>query len=178
MHRVSSKVGVNDQALPWWHDWPGPLQWQCDGCFCDQQWREAGLRISPSPLQHLFHLYAVQDLEKGVYIHYRLDSSHFDLHRLTAKTKSLQTLLQEVPNTPSLHTITIDDKPLANVEHSKYLGSTISRGSSLPPLWLWDMDTVLQAYEETGALPHASSLLHPGNQEAGPHPQSEGPRSS
>ena len=32
--------------------------------------------------------HAVQDLEKGVYIRYRLDSSLFDLRRLTAKTKS------------------------------------------------------------------------------------------
>ena len=61
--------------------------------------REAGLRTSSGPLQRLFLLYAVpcgQDLEKGVYIRYRLDGSLFDLRRLTAKTKSIQTLLQEV----------------------------------------------------------------------------------
>ena len=40
--------------------------------------------------------HAVQDLEKGVYICYHLDGSLFDLHRLTVKMKSLQTLLQEV----------------------------------------------------------------------------------
>ena len=37
--------------------------------------------------------HATQDLEKGVYIRYRLDSPLFDQRRLTAKTKSLQTLL-------------------------------------------------------------------------------------
>ena len=40
--------------------------------------------------------HAVQNLMKGVYICYCLDGSLFDLRRLTAKTKSLQTLLQEV----------------------------------------------------------------------------------
>ena len=40
--------------------------------------------------------HAVRDLKKGVYIRYRLDSSLFDLRRLTAETKSLQSLLQEV----------------------------------------------------------------------------------
>ena len=40
--------------------------------------------------------HAVRDLEKGVYIPYRLDGSLFDLRCLTAKTKSLQTLLQVV----------------------------------------------------------------------------------
>ena len=40
--------------------------------------------------------YAVQYLEKGVYIRYRLDGSLFDLRWLTVKTKSLQTLLQEI----------------------------------------------------------------------------------
>ena len=115
--------------------------------------------------------------------------------------------------------IYIDDKPLANVEHLKYLGSTIFCDGSLDreidnriskasqalgtpaikcsanstsaylrnwrstmpwffPLWLWDVDTISQAYQETGALPHASSPLHPGNQVAGPHHQSKGPRSS
>ena len=40
--------------------------------------------------------HAVQDLQKGVYIRYRLDDSLFDLCRLTVKTKNLQALLQEV----------------------------------------------------------------------------------
>ena len=40
--------------------------------------------------------HAVRDLEKGVYIRYRLDGSLFDLRRLTAKTKTLQTLPQVV----------------------------------------------------------------------------------
>ena len=40
--------------------------------------------------------HAVRDLEKGVYIRCRLDGSLFDLRRLAAKTKSLQSLLQEV----------------------------------------------------------------------------------
>lgn len=122
--------------------------------------------------------HAVRDLEKGVYIRYRLDGSLFDLRRLTAKTKSLQALLQEVlfaddcalvahaesdlqmmldrfseasklfgltvslgktevlhqpaPNThPPAPSIVIDDTPLANVEHFKYLGSTISCDGSL-----------------------------------------------
>ena len=127
------------------------------------------------------------------------------------------------PTCTSSPTITIDDKPFANVEHFKYLRSIIScdgsldreidtriskasqaLGSlrnqvlsehniclstklkvynavvlpSLPPLWLWDVDTVSQTYQETGALLHPSSPLHPGNQVAGPHHQSGGPRSS
>ena len=234
-------------------------------------WRmhEAGLRTSPGPLQCLFFTcmlsHAVQDLEVVVYIRYHLDSFLFDLRRLTAKMKSLQTPLQEVlyaddcalvahaeqdlqrmldcfseasklfgltislretevlhqpaPIHPLSPTITIDDKPLANVEHFKYLGSAISCDVSLdreidtriskasqvlgslrnwvlskhniclstklqvynavvPPLRLWDVDTVLQAYQETGSLPHASSPLQPGNQVAGPHHQFGGPRSS
>ena len=40
--------------------------------------------------------HAVQDLEKGVNICYRLNGSLFDLRRLTAKTRSLKTFLQEV----------------------------------------------------------------------------------
>ena len=34
-------------------------------------------------------VHAVQDLENGVYVRYRLDGALFDLRRLTAKTKSL-----------------------------------------------------------------------------------------
>ena len=108
-----------------------------------------------------------------------LDGSLFKLRRLTAKTKSRQTLLQKVlfaddcaleahaeqdlqwmldrfseasklfgltislgktkvlhqpanySQTLPLTTITINDKPLANVEHFKYLGSTISCDGSL-----------------------------------------------
>jgi len=122
--------------------------------------------------------HAVRGLEKGVYIRYRLDGSLFDLRRLTAKTKSLQTLLQEVlfadgcalvahtesdlqmmldrfseasklfgltvslgktevlhqpaPNThPPAPSIVFDNTQLANVEHFKYLGSTISCDGSL-----------------------------------------------
>ena len=40
--------------------------------------------------------HAVRDQERGVYICYRLDGSLFDLRRLAAKTKNLQSLLQEV----------------------------------------------------------------------------------
>ena len=39
--------------------------------------------------------HATRNLKKGVYIRYRLDGSLFDLRRLTAKTKRLQTLLQK-----------------------------------------------------------------------------------
>ena len=113
----------------------------------------------------------------GIYIHYRLDGSLFDLRRLTAKTRSLQNHLQEVlfandctlvahseqdlqwmldhfseasklfgltislgkmevlhqpaPYSHPPPPITIDDTPLANIEHFKYLGSTISCDGSL-----------------------------------------------
>ena len=40
--------------------------------------------------------HATCGLNKGVYIRYRLDGSLFDLHRLTAKTKSKEMLLQEI----------------------------------------------------------------------------------
>ena len=161
----------------WRHDWPGPLQWQCDGCFHDQQRREAGLRTSPGPLQHLFHLYAVQDLEKGGL--HSLPLGRLPLQpALTYKDeepansplrgslcrrlrtngpcrtrpaadagpllRGIQALRSDnqsrkdggaLPTctilTPPSPTITIDNKPLANVEHFKYLGSTISCDGSL-----------------------------------------------
>ena len=40
-------------------------------------------------------LHAIRDLDCGIYIHYRLDGSHLDLRRLTAKTKMLKRLLLE-----------------------------------------------------------------------------------
>ena len=135
--------------------------------------------------------YAVQDLEKGVYIRYRLDRSFFDLRRLTAKTKSLQTLLQEVlfaddcalvahaeqnlqrmldrfseaskllgkmevlhqpaPYSCPSPTITIDDKQLANVEHFKYLGSTISCDGSRDREFV---TRISKASELQGSLPN------------------------
>uniref|UniRef100_K7E252 RNA-directed DNA polymerase n=1 Tax=Monodelphis domestica TaxID=13616 RepID=K7E252_MONDO len=52
----------------------------------------------------LFNLYftqvlrhAVMDLDLGIYIKYRLDGSLFDLCRLTAKTKTIETLILEAP---------------------------------------------------------------------------------
>lgn len=39
---------------------------------------------------------AMQDFEEGVYIDYCYDGSIFDLHRLSVKTKTLTSLLQEV----------------------------------------------------------------------------------
>ena len=140
-----------------------------------------GCVLSPVPFHVFFTCmlsHAVRDLEKGVYIRYRLNSSLFDLRRLATKTKSLHSLLQEVlfaddcalaahtesdqqlmldrfssasklfgmtvslgktkvlhqpgPNTyPPAHNIVIDDTLLANVEHFKYLGSTLSCDGSL-----------------------------------------------
>ena len=119
--------------------------------------------------------------------------------------------------TPPPPNITLDDKPLANVEHFKYLGSTISCDGSLdreidtriskasirncvlnehnihlfkkmkvynavilPSLLYGCVTWTLYRWhiKKTGALPHASSVLHPRNQVVGPHHQSEGPRSS
>ena len=132
-HRVSSKVGVDDQALPWRHDWPGHLQWQCDGCFRDQQRREGGLLFNVFFLSMLSH--AVQDLEKRVYIRYRMDGSLFDLRRLTAKTKSLQTLLQEVLFADDCALVAHAEQDLQRMldnfsEASKLFGLTISLGKT------------------------------------------------
>ena len=180
-HPVSSKVGVDDQALPWRHDLPGPLQWQCDVCFRDQQRREAGLRTNPSPL---FPLYAVPcyprsgegclpSLSLGR-LPFRPASTHSKdekpanspprgslcqrqrtngprRRRPAADSRPLLRGIQALQldnqsrkdgvaprrcstnlhhTTPS-HTITINDKPLANVERFKYLGSIISCDGSL-----------------------------------------------
>ena len=162
------------------HDWPDPLQWQCDGCFRDQQWREAGLHTSPGPLQRFFPLYAVpccpRSGEGGLHLlplgwlplqpaltHskdkqpansppsgslcQRLRTSGLCRTRSTADAGLLLQGIQALrpdnqsrkdggaPPTctilPHPSTITTDEKPLANVEHFKYLGNTISCDGSL-----------------------------------------------
>ena len=52
--------------------------------------------------------HAVQDLESGVSIRYRLDVSLFDLRRLTAKTKSLFDLIQEALFADDCALVTLD----------------------------------------------------------------------
>ena len=88
--------------------------------------------------------HTVQDLEKGVYICYRLDGSLFDLCRLTAKTKNLQTLLQEVLFTDDCALMAHTEQDLQRMlncfsEASKLFGQTISLGKMVvlhqpPPL--------------------------------------------
>ena len=77
--------------------------------------------------------HAVQDLKKGVYIRYRLEASLFDLCRLTAKTKSLQTLLQEVLFADECALMAHAEQDLQRMldrfsEASKLFGLTISFG--------------------------------------------------
>ena len=79
--------------------------------------------------------HAVQDLEKGVYIRYHLDGSLFDLRRLTAKTKSLQTLLQEVLFADNCALMVHAEQDLQRMldhfsEVSKLFGLTISLGKT------------------------------------------------
>ena len=79
--------------------------------------------------------HAVQDLEKEVYIRYHLDGSLFDLHRLTAKTKSLQTLLQEVLFADDYVLVAHAEQDLQQMldrfsEASKLFGLTISLGKT------------------------------------------------
>ena len=79
--------------------------------------------------------HAVQDLEKGVHIRYRLDGSLFDLRRLTAKTRSLQTLLQEVLFADDYALVAHVEQDLQRMldrfsEASKLFGLTFSLGKT------------------------------------------------
>lgn len=53
-----------------------------------------GCVLAPVFFMHMLS-HADRDLEKGVYIQYRLDGSLFDLRRLSAKTKCSEDLLQD-----------------------------------------------------------------------------------
>ena len=82
--------------------------------------------------------HAVQDLEKGVYIRYCLDGSLFDLRRLTAKTKSLQTLLQSVLFADDCALVAHAEQDLQQMldcfsEASQLFGPTISLGKTEVP---------------------------------------------
>ena len=75
--------------------------------------------------------HAVQDLEKGVYIRYCLDGSLFNLCQLTAKTKNLQTLLQEVLFADNCALMAYTEQDLQQMldhlsEASKLFGLTIN----------------------------------------------------
>lgn len=79
--------------------------------------------------------HAVRDLEKGVYITYRLDGSLFDLCRLTAKTKSLQTLLQVVLFADDCALVAYTETDLQRMmdrylDASKLFGLTVSLGKT------------------------------------------------
>ena len=79
--------------------------------------------------------HAVRDLEKGVYIRYRLDGSLFNLRRLSAKTKSLQNLLQEVLFADDCALVAHAESDLQIVldrfsEASKLFGLTVSLGKT------------------------------------------------
>lgn len=66
--------------------------------FCDWKWSEARLCVCTSPFQLVFRLHALtrcSGLEEGMYIRYCFDGSLFDLRRLKANRKTLQTLIQE-----------------------------------------------------------------------------------
>ena len=75
--------------------------------------------------------HAVQDLESGLYIWYRLDGSLFDLSCLTDKTKSLFTLIQEALFADDCALVTHEDSDLQLVldcfsPSAKLFGLTIS----------------------------------------------------
>ena len=75
------------------------------------------------------------DLKKEVYIRYRLDGSLFDLRRLTAKTRSLQTLLQGVFFADDCALVAHTEQDLQRMldlffEASKLFGLTISLGKT------------------------------------------------
>ena len=79
--------------------------------------------------------HAVRDLEKGVYIRYQLDSSLFDLHNLTAKTKGHQDLIQEALFADDCALVTHTELDLQLKldrfsEASKLFGLTISLGET------------------------------------------------
>ena len=72
---------------------------------------------------------------RGIYIHYRLDGSLFDLRRLRAKTKNLQTLLQEVLFADDCALVAHAEQDLQRMldcfsEASKLFGLTISLGKT------------------------------------------------
>lgn len=79
--------------------------------------------------------HAVRDLEKGVYIRYRLDGSLFDLRRLTAKTKSHQDLIWEALFADDCALVAHTEPGLQLMldrlsEASKLFGLTISLGKT------------------------------------------------
>lgn len=59
---------------------------------------QQGCVLSPVQINHIFSCvlhHALQDLDRVVFIKYRLDGSLFDLRRLNGKTKTVERLITE-----------------------------------------------------------------------------------
>ena len=102
--------------------------WTASSSTCvDSQQRQRACKLSSSNCVIMAH--AEQDLQR-MRDHFSEASKLFGLTISLGKTEVLhQPAPYDQPLLPT--TITIDDKPLANLEHFKYLGSTISCDGSL-----------------------------------------------
>ena len=77
--------------------------------------------------------HAIKDLEQGVYLRYRLDGFLFDIHRLTAKTKTVKKIVLDALFADDCALIAHTDSDLQIIvnkfaEASRLFGLTISLG--------------------------------------------------